>query len=106
MMYWVEALEPSSERPLAIVMITSAPSSAETTRPRPPKRLVPPITAAAIALSRIGPPPAVRSTELRRAAKAIPPSTAMALEIMNTAIRMNATSIPARRAASALPPTA
>ena len=33
--------------------------------PRPPNRLVPPITAAAIASSRIVPPPAFRSTELQ-----------------------------------------
>ena len=46
--------------------ITSAPSRALFTSPRPPKRLVPPITAAAIASSRIVPPPAFRSTELSR----------------------------------------
>ena len=34
--------------PLATVEITSAPMSALITRPRPPNRLVPPMTAAAI----------------------------------------------------------
>ena len=105
-MYCVAAADPISERPFPIVEMTSAPSSAETTRPRPPKRLVPPITAAAIASSRIVPPPALRSTELRREAKMMPPMAAMPLEIAKTAIRMNFTLMPARCAASALPPTA
>ena len=49
-------------RPFAIVAITSAPKERVRTSPRPPKRLVPPITAAAIASSRSVPPPASRST--------------------------------------------
>src|SRR5581483_7901841 len=77
MMYCVAALEPSRPSPFAIVMITSEPSSAETTRPRPPKRLVPPITAAAIAFRSSAPPPVVRSTADRRAASTIPPSAAI-----------------------------
>ena len=76
------------------------------TPPRPPNRLVPPITAAAIASSRIVPPPALRSTELSREAKMTPPIPAIALEIMNTFIRIPGTLMPARRAASAFPPTA
>ena len=93
-------------RPFAIVAITSAPKSASLTSPRPPKRLVPPITAAAIASISSVPPPAFRSTLLRRAASTTPPSPAIAPEIMKTMILTRATLMPARRAASALPPTA
>ena len=86
--------------------MTSAPISALITRPRPPKRLVPPITAAEIASSSSVPPPALRSTELRRAAKITPPIPAIRPEIMKTRMRIRGTLMPARRAASAFPPTA
>ena len=92
--------------PFATVAITSEPISALITRPRPPNRLVPPITAAAIASSRSVPPPAFRSTELSREAKITPPRPAIAPEIMKTKSRMFRTLMPARLAASAFPPTA
>ena len=50
------------KRPFAIVAITAAPSTALRISPRPPKRLVPPITAAEIASSSSVPPPWSRST--------------------------------------------
>ena len=92
--------------PFAIVAITSEPNSALRTSPRPPKRLVPPMTAAAIASISSVPPPAFRSALLRRATRTMPPSPDIAPEIMKTRILIRATLIPARRAASALPPTA
>ncbi len=92
--------------PFAIVVIRSAPISAFRTSPRPPNRLVPPITAAEIASISSVPPPAFRSTLWRREARTMPPSPAMKPEIMKTRIRIRVTLMPARRAASALPPTA
>ena len=47
----------SSVRPFEIDWMTRMPSSAEYAEPRPPKRLVPPMTAAAIALRLTSPPP-------------------------------------------------
>ncbi len=94
------------KRPFAIVAITAAPSTALRTSPRPPNRLVPPITAAEIASSSSVPPPWSGATELRRPARTMPPTPAMKPEIMKTMIRIRATLMPARRAASALPPTA
>ena len=49
--------------PLSVAAITSAPLMALVTLPRPPKRLVPPITAAAIEFSNKFPPPAELSTD-------------------------------------------
>src|ERR687891_181072 len=63
--------------PLPTVEITSAPRSALITRPRPPKRLVPPITAAGIASSRRVPPPALRATGVRRGGGESPPQAAL-----------------------------
>src|SRR5947199_64785 len=61
------------KRAFETVEISAAPISAFRTSPRPPKRLVPPMTAAAMAsISRV-PPPALRSTLLRRAASTMPP---------------------------------
>ena len=77
-----------------------------TTRPCPPKRLVPPITAAAIAFRSSCPPPVPGSTERSREARMIPPTPAMKPEIMNTWIRIRSMLMPARRAASGFPPTA
>src|SRR4029453_414465 len=79
---------------------------ASRTSPRPPKRLVPPITAAAMASISSVPPPAFRSTLLRRAARTTPPSPAIPPEIMKTITLTRATLMPARRAASAFPPRA
>ncbi len=55
--------------PFVIVEISAAPISALRTSPRPPNRLVPPITAAAIASISSVPPPAFRSTLFRRGGK-------------------------------------
>ena len=92
--------------PFETVEISAAPISALRISPRPPNRLVPPMTAAAIASISSVPPPAFRSTLFRRGASTMPPSPDMQPEIMKTRIRIRATLIPARRAASALPPTA
>ena len=59
------AENPKMKRPFAIVAITAAPSTALRTSPRPPKRLVPPITAAEIASSSSVPPPWSGATERR-----------------------------------------
>ena len=74
--------------------------------PRPPKRLVPPITAAAIALSTTSPLPEDWFTASRREAARIPPQAARVADSVNTRTRTRSTAMPARRAASALPPTA
>jgi hypothetical protein len=89
--------------PFAIVAMSAAPMSAFRISPRPPKRLVPPITAAEIASISSVPPPAFRSTLFRRAASTMPPRPDMNPEIMKTRIRIRGTLMPARRAASALP---
>ena len=44
-------------KPLATEPITKAPNSADQVLPRPPKRLVPPMTPAAIAFSKTSPLP-------------------------------------------------
>jgi len=93
-------------RPFAIVAITSEPSSAPRTSPRPPNRLTPPITAAEIESRSSVPPPTLRFTDWRRAERMMPPTPAIRPESMKTRILMRATLIPARPAASALPPTA
>ena len=93
-------------RPFFSVPIRMAPRRAPRTSPRPPKRLTPPITAAAIAFKSRLPGGNVSATELTWAAKMIPPIAAIAPEIANTRMRTRDTLMPARRAASALPPTA
>ena len=60
---FVPEARPSRPMPFSIEAITSAPSRAETTRPMPPKRLVPPMTAAAMTGSSRFPPPAPVATE-------------------------------------------
>src|SRR6266851_4976767 len=55
-----------------MLTMTRAPRMAWYTRPRPPKRLVPPITAAAIASSRRVPPPVPTETEKSREALTTP----------------------------------
>ena len=56
--------------------MTMIPSSADQALPRPPKRLVPPITAAAMALRLTSPVPACWLAEASRAAESMPPSAA------------------------------
>ena len=92
--------------PLEIEPITSAPSSAVQTEPRPPNRLVPAITGPAIASSRKSLPPEDWLTASSRDAAMMPPTAAIDDAIMNTSTRIRLTLIPARRAASSLPPTA
>ena len=52
--------------PFSSTAITKPPSTASTTRPLPPKRLVPPMTAAPTANSRVSEPPVDGDTELVR----------------------------------------
>ena len=106
MTYLTQSAEPTRSVPLLIIPMIRPPKSAPLTRPRPPKRLTPPITAAEIASSSSVPPPKVRSTEFRREARMTPPRPAQAPEMTKQRIRISLTLIPARRAASALPPTA
>src|ERR1035437_5575660 len=86
--------------------MTSAPSTALLTCPRPPKRLVPPITAEAIAYIRSGSPPTPGTAELLREADITPPNAAIMPAIMKTMSLIRGTLMPARRAAPAVPPTA
>ena len=106
MMNFTDDSKLSRSIPFEIDWMTRMPSSAAQTVPRPPNRLVPPMTAAAIALSNTSPPPADWLTASRRDAARTPPRAAKNDAIVNTAIRTRSTLIPARRAASALPPTA
>jgi hypothetical protein len=103
---FVPELSPSRPNPLSIEAMTSAPSTADFTCPRPPNSEVPPITGAAIEYRRICPPPAPVSTERSRDARMIPPRAAIAEQIANTMILTRSTLMPARRAASWLPPIA
>ena len=66
----------SRSRPFEIDWMTRMPSSAEYADPRPPKRLVPPMTAAAMALRLVSPPPLLWLAEARREAAKIPPRAA------------------------------
>ena len=101
-------LESSAFRsiPLEIDPMTSAPRSADHAVPRPPKRLVPPMTAAAIELRSRSPPPEDWLTANSREAAMMPPTAASPEHIMKTISRTRLSEMPARRAASALPPTA
>ena len=58
--------------------MTNEPSSADHTDPRPPNRLVPPTTAAAIALSMSGPAPDETETPSCREESTIPATAAQA----------------------------
>jgi hypothetical protein len=91
--------------PFEIDPIVVAPSSADHTDPRPPKRLVPAMTGPAMAKSSRSLPPVDWSTASSREAASTPPIAAIAPEMANTMTRMRLVWIPARRAASALPPT-
>src|SRR5207253_8081096 len=66
---FVAGLYPTRSIPFEIIAIMSAPSRALRTAPRPPNRLVPPMTAAEIAFSSVSPPPDARFTPFTRAAK-------------------------------------
>ena len=105
-MNFVDDSSASRSMPFEIEPITSAPSSAVQTLPRPPNRLVPAITGPAMASSRRSPAPEDWLTASSLEAAMMPPTAAMLEAIMNTTMRTRVTLIPARRAASALPPTA
>src|SRR6056297_443555 len=87
-------------------MMTRTPRSADQAEPRPPKRDVPPITAAAMAFRFTSPVPACWLAEARRAAAKTPPSAAKVEQTTKADNRIRLTLIPERRAASAFPPTA
>ena len=101
----VEGL-PVRSKPFETLPITSEPKNAAHTLPRPPKRLTPPMTAAAIASSRSVPPPIVVSAASRFETATSPPTEANVADSTNTVKRMRRTLTPARRAPFALPPTA
>ncbi len=86
--------------------ITNAPSSADQAVPRPPNRLVPPMTAPAMAYSNTSLLPEDWLTDRLRLAASTPPRAAVADASTNTTRRTVSTRMPARRAASMLPPTA
>src|SRR6478735_12732491 len=92
--------------PLLITAITRPPSTASMILPLPPKRLVPPITAAPTAKSRVREPPVDGDTELSRLAMSMPATAASEEHIMKQDSWTHLTLMPERRAASALPPTA
>ena len=62
--------------PLMITAITRPPSTASRGLPLPPNRLVPPMTAAPTAYSRVSAPPVVGEIELSRLARRMPPTAA------------------------------
>ncbi len=105
-MYLTSESNPSRSIPFEMDPMTTAPSSADQTEPRPPKRLVPAITGPAIASSRMSPEPEAWLTAINLDAARIPPAAAIIEAIVKTAIRTRLIGIPARRAASAFPPTA
>ena len=92
--------------PLEMDWMTMIPSSAANAEPRPPNRLVPPMTAAAIALRFTSPAPLLWLAAANRAAASTPPSAAKDEHNTITETNTALTLMPARRAASALPPTA
>ena len=92
--------------PFEIEPITSAPSSADQAEPRPPNRLVPPMTAAAIAVQQQV-AAAGRLVDGEQARRGHDPAERGEVEHSTNTISGRASSgCPARRAASALPPTA
>ena len=86
--------------------MTSEPRRADHTVPRPPNRLVPPMTAAAMASRRSVPPPVNVPAAWLRETASRPPTAARRDDSVKTATRTPVTLMPARRAASAFPPIA
>ena len=68
--------------PLAMTATTRPPMTASTTRPLPPNRLVPPMTAAPTAYSSVCEPPVVGETELSRLASRMPATAASVEQMM------------------------
>ncbi len=105
-MNWTAEAMPSSAIPEAMDWMTRTPRRADQVLPRPPNRLVPPMTAAAIAFIRRLPAPEDWFAALIWEARNMPPTAAIVPAREKTEIRTNATLMPARRAASTLPPKA
>jgi len=74
----------SSVSPEEMDWMTMIPRSAEKAVPRPPNRLAPPITAAAIAFRFVSPPPELWFAAARRDAARMPPTAARLDHSMNT----------------------
>ncbi len=104
--YFTLAPYPIRPIPFSITATTAPPSTASSTLPLPPNRLVPPMTAAPTAYSRTELPPVFGSTELALEAATMPPIAAIEEQITNALILIRSTGMPARLAASVLPPTA
>ena len=94
-------------RPSCSTPRNSAPISAPTTVPEPPRSSVPPITAAAIAWKRISFEPDGSGVAVTvRTASRIPTSPASVAHRMKLRISTSRTRIPASAAPRRLPPTA
>src|SRR5579863_554788 len=91
--------------PLVSTPINTAPTTVPPIPPRPPARLVPPITTEAITRSSYPMPPTA-SAAPSRADNKNPASPASAPTTKYTLVMIAGTSRPFRRAASGLPPTA
>src|ERR1022692_566781 len=85
---------------------TRPPSTAPIIRPRPPNRLVPPMTAAATPNSTYWPPLKLLDIPARFEAQMIPLIPAVTPQSTKARIRIRLRLTPARLAASALPPIA
>jgi hypothetical protein len=96
---------PICASPACSTAMISTPEKLFTTEPRPPIRLVPPMTTAAIAASSI-PVPAFGSADSRYAAPNTPPNPASSPDIAKTTSFTGRGSIPLRRTASSLVPIA
>jgi hypothetical protein len=105
-MYLAQEASASRSMPLEMEPITSAPSSAAQTRPRPPNRLTPAMTGPAIESSSTSLPPEDWLTAISREPAITPPAAAIVEASAKTSTRTRSTWMPARRAASMLPPVA
>ncbi len=103
MMRLLGSLAPICARPASSTAMMSTPKKVLTTEPRPPIRLVPPITTAAITCSS-APVPAFGSAASRRDDRKMPPRPASSPAMANTMMRIGRGSTPASRMASSLVP--
>ena len=97
------SLAPTCARPASSTAMISTPKKVLTTEPRPPIRLVPPMTTAAITCSSM-PTPAFGSAASRRADCMRPARPASSPVSANTMMRIGRGSTPASRMASSLVP--
>ncbi len=102
---WYSTSSPASESPLRNTPTMSAPRSVPQTVPRPPKRLVPPMTTAVME-SRLRSAPAFGLAALLRPIAIHAPTARIAPAARYTLISTRLTLMPARRAASLSSPTA